>query len=524
MNLNWTVNDRTGSRIVKEQTHIIVPMRAERAETVEAEIRIPPAEAMFFNGYQSWTLSREYGPTDIQNDIRLPQVIINRYSLDRYGDSYFVKYPRAVGKFHGFSYCYFRDGDQFQLFASLDEKPGYTLFFYDVSAQTLVLKRDCAGVIETGDFHAFDLYYRCGSEDEVFGGWFRTLGIANDSEPLCGYSSWYNRYQNITIEAIRRDLEGCRGLLAPGDLFQIDDGWQQQVGDWLPDEGKFPDGMRALVDEIHSAGFSAGLWLAPFAAAQDSEVVRQHPDWIIRVDGEPFSCGCNWGGFYALDWQLPAVEDHLIELFNRVFREWDFDVVKLDFLYTAALFNDPRQSRGRRMDEAMAFLRRLCGSHKIMGCGVPLMPAFGRVDYCRIGCDVSLDWNDSIAMRFAHPERVSTANNLMDTVYRRQLNHRAFVNDPDVFFLRRDNLKLNDAEKRHLAVVDALLGGVMMISDDPGAYDAGQTAAYRRLLDLHRHASGVRFGGGGSRRCLRYQYQGQTRFEPLGRPDNRPLE
>ncbi len=28
----------------------------------------------------------------------------------------------------------------------------------------------------------------------------------------------------------------------------------------------------------------------------------------------------------------------------------------------------------------------------ILGCGVPLMPAFGKVDFCRIGADVDLEW------------------------------------------------------------------------------------------------------------------------------------
>ncbi|EKC48560.1 hypothetical protein OBE_15116, partial [human gut metagenome] len=39
------------------------------------------------------------------------------------------------------------------------------------------------------------------------------------------------------------------------------------------------------------------------------------------------------------------------------------------------------------MCEAMDFLRECVGEKMILGCGVPLMPAFGKVDYCRIGAD-----------------------------------------------------------------------------------------------------------------------------------------
>ena len=55
-------------------------------------------------------------------------------------------------------------------------------------------------------------------------------------------------------------------------------------------------------------------------------------------------------------------------------------------------------------------------------------------EYNRIGCDVSLDWNDVWYMRFFHRERTSTKQSLANTIFRRSLNNRAFLNDPDVFF------------------------------------------------------------------------------------------
>ena len=70
------------------------------------------------------------------------------------------------------------------------------------------------------------------------------MGIKPRTEKkLAGYSSWYNRYQDITEDTIREDLTGCRSLLCLGDLFQIDDGWEPKVGDWLEtDAQKFPHG------------------------------------------------------------------------------------------------------------------------------------------------------------------------------------------------------------------------------------------------------------------------------------------
>ena len=144
------------------------------------------------------------------------------------------------------------------------------------------------------------------------------------------------------------------------------------------------------------------------------------------------------------------------------------------------------------MIRAMDFLREVCAGKLILGCGVPLMPAFGRVDYCRIGCDVSLDWDDEQNRQFAHRERVSTKQAIENSVFRRELCGRAFVNDPDVFFLREENCRLTAEQKLLLARVNALMGDVLLTSDDPAAYGDKQRAQYKELVHLFREARDIR--------------------------------
>lgn len=71
---------------------------------------------------------------------------------------------------------------------------------------------------------------------------------------------------------------------------------------------------------------------------------RQHPDWLLKVDGKPWCCGSNWSSFYALDIDNPAVLDYLRRVFDRVLNDWGFDLVKLDFLYGAAPFGTPARA------------------------------------------------------------------------------------------------------------------------------------------------------------------------------------
>ncbi len=45
------------------------------------------------------------------------------------------------------------------------------------------------------------------------------------------------------------------------ELFHIDAGWFRGVGDWFPDEKKFPHGLATVADYAHSKGLKFGLWV-----------------------------------------------------------------------------------------------------------------------------------------------------------------------------------------------------------------------------------------------------------------------
>ena len=497
--------------------HVTLSLPEGKLKTVSADLpwAMEEDEALFMNGYQTWTHCPELGKWDIQRGLkRVPGFLVKKFSFDRYGDYHFVDYPEKKGESHGFSYCYFRKGAVYRLIASLNETPGYTIFEYSAQKAALRISRDCAGVRHPGgEFPALDLFFAQGTEQQVFNAWFQALGCRPRTKEKCmGYSSWYNRYQAIDESAIQQDLAGCEKHFPAGSLFQIDDGWEPKVGDWLEtDKEKFPNGLTALTKEIHAKGFRAGLWLAPFVCEKDSAVYRNHPDWLLRVDGQPWCCGCNWSSFYSLDIDNPEVIDYLRETFHRVLDEWGFDLVKLDFLYGAAPFGNERESRAARMERAMGLLQEMCGEKQILGCGVPVMPAFGVVDYCRVGCDVSLNWDDVWYMRLFHRERVSTKHSIDNTVFRRQLNGRAYGSDPDVFFLREENCKLSQKEKEKLATVNALFSGILLTSDVPARYSRETVALFEKLKRICFYAEDIRVEADKGL-TIRYRLDGEERM------------
>ena len=451
-----------------------------------------PDDALFLNGYQSWTYSPERSRKQHDDAMRfVPKALDRRFGLSQYGDGYFADavYRKDLrqGYKKGYSYAYVRRGDRFFLFASLAEDTGFTRVVLNSGDNTVSFKKDCHHrFLAPGErYTALDLIFPEGEEDAVFDAWFEAMGVkALPAEPKLGYTSWYNCYQNISEAQILRDLEGMRTLPVKPHIFQIDDGFEPFVGDWLTvNPEKFPNGIEPIIQRILDDGYQAGIWLAPFVAEKNSALYRDHPDWFQYKDGERIYTGSNWSGHYALDPYNPEVRDYIRKSVQH-FKNMGVTLFKLDFLYAACMSSRPDKTRGEIMAESMDFLRQVCGDCQILGCGVPLASAFGRVEYCRIGPDMSLDFDDKPFMRWLHNERPSTLHTQRNTLYRRQLDGRAFRNDPDVFLLREENTTLSDEQKHTLAIVNALFGSVLFASDDFGSYDEKKRKLFTALCEL----------------------------------------
>lgn len=483
--------DEGGEDAVKIVIYPHEEMKIELAELIYDHY-FENKERFFGNGFQSWTSSREYKKGDVQYGLRsLSKLPIARDFSGASGDYRFCEYGRDL--YHGFSYCYFRIDEKVELVGSLNERTGYTVFYADMRENVFVAKKDVEGLTIASDYRLFDLVRCQGDYDKVFDEYFALYPRKNTGrvDHLAGYTSWYNYYQNINEEIILRDLNGLKRAGDSANIFQIDDGYETKVGDWTIDETKFPNGLKPIVDKIHSQGLKAGLWFAPFAAQFNADIVKAHPDWLVGdKHNRKLISGAAWGGFFALDFEKEEVRDYIKAYFDKVFDEWGFDMVKLDFLYAAAILPRNNKTRGQLMCEAMDFLRECCRDKIILGCGVPLAPAFGVVDACRISCDVEYTFKEKFYVKVTNQEIISAKMAMVNSVYRRHLNGRIWANDPDVFFLRDGGMKkagYTMQQKRLLATVNHMFGNVLFVSDDIGEYDSEKMEI---LLDAYKKFDG----------------------------------
>jgi alpha-galactosidase len=306
----------------------------------------------------------------------------------------------------------------------------------------------------------------------------RTLAAS----PPVGWCSWYQYSSSsyvgtITPADLHSNLEVLQGLQKdmPLSIFQIDDGWQANVGDWGEFSAPFPQGVAPLAAEARQVGQIPGLWMSPFIVHPKSRLASQHPDWLLRGRwGRPANAGLFWNAFAAaLDVTHPEALDYAAQAVRRAVHEWGFSYLKLDFLYAAAVPGrrfDPTRTRAQALYGAMQSLRQAAGEDAyLLGCSCPLGSAIGVVDAMRIGADTHWTWRPEIMGRDAfiqdEPNLPSARNACHNTLTRAALHRRWWVNDPDCLLLRKET-QLNEVEVRTIATVIALTGGSLLLSDD----------------------------------------------------------
>jgi alpha-galactosidase len=224
------------------------------------------------------------------------------------------------------------------------------------------------------------------SAPELLAEWAAVAGEAGGARTggpfTVGWCSWYQYFHGVTEDDVRANL--ARSGEWPFDVFQLDDGYQRAIGDWLLLNERFPGGLDALAADIAASGAVPGIWLAPFLAAPDSAVLAAHPDWVpTHASGRPLVGSFNpgWGGaVLALDTTRPDVLAHL-EATAAALVEAGYRYLKLDFTYAPAVpgrYADPSRTPAQRVRAGMEAVRRGAGDEVfLLGCGLPLGAGIG---------------------------------------------------------------------------------------------------------------------------------------------------
>ena len=194
--------------------------------------------------------------------------------------------------------------------------------------------------------------------------------------PLMGWSSWNAYMVDISDSIIthQADLMVEKGLKEAGYRYvNIDDGffgYRDERGYMVPHPERFPkgpEGMRALVDHIHSLGLKAGIY----------------------SDAGDNTCGSSYN--HDLNGLGAGLYGHDVVDAERYFNEWDFDFIKLDYCGGQNLKLDPeeRYREIRRVIDSVA-TRHI--RNKVCRWNFPGTWVNGIGDSWRISADIRPVW------------------------------------------------------------------------------------------------------------------------------------
>ena len=162
------------------------------------------------------------------------------------------------------------------------------------------------------------------------------VGSGEDAAPKARpviYNSWEATEFNVNEQGQIALAEKAAALGV--DRFVMDDGWFGQrkndhagLGDWYVNPQKFPHGLKPLIDKVHALGMDFGLWVEPEMVNPDSDLYRQHPDWVLNFPGRPRSEQRNQ---LVLNLARQDVRDYVFGFLDKLLTENDIAFLKWDY-------------------------------------------------------------------------------------------------------------------------------------------------------------------------------------------------
>ena len=157
-------------------------------------------------------------------------------------------------------------------------------------------------------------------------------GYWRDRERPILINNWEATYFDFTEERIVEIAEKAKeqGI----ELFVLDDGWfgkrtseRAGLGDWKANPERLPEGITGLAQKIEALGMKFGLWFEPEMVNKDSDLYREHPDWILSVPERRQSQGRYQ---YVLDFSRKEVVDYIYDRMAEILGSGKVSYVKWD--------------------------------------------------------------------------------------------------------------------------------------------------------------------------------------------------
>lgn len=178
-------------------------------------------------------------------------------------------------------------------------------------------------------------------------------------------NSWEAMYYDVSLDKINEQADLAKKVGV--DLFVLDDGWfrkgltsESPIGDWKCIEAKLPGGIKNVANMIHKKGLKFGLWFEPEAVSENSDLYKEHPQWILHV---PEYIPVHGRKEYLLDLSRQDVRDYIIDVFDQYLKDGDIDYVKWDMNRPITDANSVLLKKGQKKE---VYHRYILGLYEIL--------------------------------------------------------------------------------------------------------------------------------------------------------------
>ncbi len=197
------------------------------------------------------------------------------------------------------------------------------------------------------------------------------------------YNTWEAVYFDHDADTLFKLADRAADMGA--ERYILDDGWfgarrsdKAGLGDWFVSDEVYPEGLGPLIDHVTGLGMKFGLWFEPEMVNPDSDLFRQHPDWILHVDGVEQVPSRHQ---YVLDLTRPEVCDYLFGCMDRLLSQYAISYIKWDMNRDIHHPGSQGRAVGHRQTQALyTLIDRLRATHpdvEIESCS----SGGGRADY-----------------------------------------------------------------------------------------------------------------------------------------------
>ena len=165
--------------------------------------------------------------------------------------------------------------------------------------------------------------------------WLVDHGIAPKPRPVI-LNTWEAVYFNHDYDTLTALAD--KAVESGVERFVVDDGWfgarrddTAGLGDWQISQDVWPDGdksLKALADYVHGKGLEFGLWFEPEMVNPDSDMFRNHPDWVLKPTAGRLPMQGRTQ--QVVDLTNPDAYDYIYGAMDKLVSELGIDYIKWD--------------------------------------------------------------------------------------------------------------------------------------------------------------------------------------------------